>query len=195
MRPFLLALAVAWSASAHAHCDTLDGPVVSAARKALDSGNVDLVLVWVQKDDESAIRTAFEKTRAVRKSGGEAKALADMYFFETLVRLHRAGEGASYTGLKPAGVVEPPVAAADKAIENGKLQPLAKLISDRTEKGLHGHFNEVMAKKKYNPNDIEAGRAYSRAYVEFVHYAERLYDASQTLAPEHGANAAAGHTH
>ena len=195
MKPLVLAIVLAWSASAYAHCDTLDGPVVGAARKALDTGNVNLVLVWVQKDDEAGIRKAFDKTRAVRKGGGEAKELADLYFFETLVRVHRAGEGASYTGLKPAGVVEPPVAAADKAIETGKLQGLAKLISERTEKGLHGHFDEVMAKKKYNPNDIEAGRAYSRAYVEFVHYAERLYDAAETLAPEHGEKAAAGHTH
>ena len=186
-------LAFAFSASALAHCDTLDGPVVGAARKALDSGNVNLVLVWVQKKDEAEIRNAFQRARSVRAAGGEAKELADTYFFETLVRVHRAGENAPYTGLKPAGHVEPAVAAADKAIATGKLQPLGKLIGERTEKGLHGHFETLMARKKYNPNDIEAGRAYSSAYVEFVHYAERLYDAAQTLAPEHAP--AAPHTH
>jgi len=108
----VLAVALAWSASASAHCDTLDGPVVSAARKALDSGNVNLVLVWVQKDDDAELRDAFQRARNVRKAGGEAKELADLYFFETLVRVHRAGEGAAYTGLKPAGAIEPPVAAA-----------------------------------------------------------------------------------
>jgi hypothetical protein len=190
-----LAVALAWSASASAHCDTLDGPVVSAARKALDSGNVNLVLVWVQKNDEAEIRNAFQKARSVRKAGGDAKELADTYFFETLVRVHRAGEGAGYTGLKPAGHVEPPVAAADKALETGKLQPLGKLVNERIEKGLHGHFDAVMAKKKYNPNDVEAGRAYSSAYVEFVHYAERLYDAAETMAPEHVQKPAAAPTH
>jgi hypothetical protein len=181
-----LATALAWAAPAQAHCDTLDGPVVAAARKALDSGNINLVLVWVQKNDDAGIRSAFQKVRNVRKAGGEAKELADLYFFETLVRVHRAGEGAPYTGLKPAGAIEPPVAAADGAIESGRLQGLAKLISDRTENGLHGHFEQVMAKRKYNPNDVEAGRAYATAYVEFVHYAERLYGAAEALAPEHG---------
>jgi hypothetical protein len=157
---------------------------VLAARKALDSGEVSRVLVWVPKDDEAEIRGAFERSRAVRKAGGAAKELADLYFFETLVRVHRAGEGAPYTGLKPAGTVEPPVAAADRAIDTGKLQPLAGLIAARTEKGLHAHFDAVMAKKKYAPADVEAGRAYSSAYVEFVHYAERLYEASETMAPE-----------
>lgn len=193
---FSVVAALAWTAPAQAHCDTLDGPVVSAARKALDTGNANLVLVWVQKKDEAEIRNAFQRARNVRKGGGEAKELADMYFFETLVRVHRAGEGAGYTGLKPAGTVEPPVAAADKAIETGKLQGLGKVISDRTEKGLHGHFEQVMAKKKYNPNDVEAGRAYSSAYVEFVHYAERLYDAAETMAPENVEKApAAAHAH
>jgi hypothetical protein len=187
--------AVAWIGTAHAHCDTLDGPVVGAARKTLESGNVSLALVWVQKNDESEIRKAFDQTRAVRKAGGDAKALADRYFFETLVRVHRAGEGAPYTGLKPNGTVEAPVAAADKAIGSGKLQALAKLIADRTEEGLHRHFGEVMAKKKYNPADVEAGRAYTSAYVEFVHYAERLYGAAQTMAPEAVEKAPVRHTH
>lgn len=190
----LLAAAL-WTTPALAHCDTLDGPVVTAARKALDTGNVDLVLVWVQKDDEADLRSAFQRTRNVRKAGGEAKDLADAYFFETLVRIHRAGEGAPYTGLKPAGQIEPPVAAADKAIETGKLQPLAKLVSARVENGLHGHFDAVTAKKRYNPADVEAGRAYTHAYVEFVHYAERLYDAAGTKTPDHTQKPAAGHTH
>jgi hypothetical protein len=89
--------ALSWGTAAQAHCDTLDGPVVGEARKALDTGNVNLVLGWVQKKDESEIRTAFQKVSAVRKTGGAAKDLADTYFFETLVRVHRAGEGAPYT--------------------------------------------------------------------------------------------------
>ena len=178
---FLAGLMLSWIPLAQAHCDTLDGPVVGAARQALDTGNVNLVLVWVQKDDEAEIRDAFRKAREVRKAGGGARELADRYFFETLVRVHRAGEGAPYTGLKPAGSVEQAVAAADKAIQRGDLHGLAKLVSARLEHGLHEHFEQVMAKKKYDPNDVVAGRAYSSAYVEFVHYAERLYDAAETL--------------
>ena len=189
------ALAFGWTAPALAHCDTLDGPVVAAARKALDSGNVNLVLLWVQKKDEADIRKHFEKTVAVRKAGGPAKELADMYFFETLVRIHRAGEGAGYTGLKPAGKIEPPIAAADKALETGKLQEVAQIISKRTEQGLHRHFEDLMKKKKYDPNNVAAGRAFASAYVEFTHYVERLYDAAQTLSPEHVQKAAPAQAH
>ncbi len=181
--------------TALAHCDTLDGPVVAAARKALDTNNVNLVLVWVQKKDDADIRKQFEKTVAVRKAGGPAKELADMYFFETLVRIHRAGEGAGYTGLKPAGKIEPPIAAADKSLETGKLQDVAKLISNRMEQGLHRNFEDMMKKQKYNPNDVAAGRAFASAYVEYTHYVERLYDAAETLAPEHVQKKAPGLAH
>jgi len=172
------AAALMWGTAAQAHCDTLDGPVVGQARKALDAGNVNLVLGWVQNKDESEIRSAFQQAVAVRKTGGAAKDLADTYFFETLVRVHRAGEGAPYTGLKPAGEIEPAIAAADKSIETGRLEPVAKLVTQRMEDGLHKQFAAVAATKKYSPNEVAAARSYVGAYVEYVHYVERLYNAA-----------------
>jgi hypothetical protein len=194
MAAALATVALGWTAPAVAHCDTLDGPVVAAARKALDTGNVNLVLIWVQKRDDAEIRNHFQKTVAVRKAGGQGKELADMYFFETLVRLHRAGEGAGYTGLK-SGPVEPPIAAADKSLETGQLKEVANLIAKRMEKGLHGHFEDVIKKKKYSPNDVAAGRAFASAYVEYTHYVERLYDAGETLAPGRVQKEAPGLSH
>ena len=187
--------ALIWSVPAAAHCDTLDGPVVAAARKALDTGNVNLVLIWVQQKDDAEIRKHFEKTVTVRKTGGEAKELADMYFFETLVRIHRAGEGAGYTGLKPTGNIAPPIAAADKSLETGKLQEVAQLISKRMEQGLQRNFEAMMKKQKYSPNDVTAGRAFASAYVEYTHYVERLYEAAETLAPENVAKQTPGLAH
>src|SRR5690349_18148169 len=113
---------------ARAHCDTLDGPVVMAAKAALAKGDVTPVLKWVAKDQEGPIKEAFQKTLTVRAKGPEAKDLADMYFFETLVRIHRAGQGAPYTGLKPAGAeINPAVQAVDKALETGSADRLVKM--------------------------------------------------------------------
>src|SRR5512145_18046 len=94
--------------AAIAHCDTLDGPVVKDARAALDSKDVTAVLKWVRQDKEAEIREAFQHALGVRALGSEARALADRFFFETLVRVHREGEGAPYTGLKPAGTAVDP---------------------------------------------------------------------------------------
>jgi len=169
-----------------AHCDSMDGPVVKAAKKALEAGNVNLVLIWVQKKDEVEITEAFKKTLAIRKLSMEAKQLADMYFFETLVRIHRAGEGAAYTGLKPAGFEpEPVIAAADKAIETGSGEALVKGLTETIHHGVHERFMEAMAKKNFKPDDVEAGREYVKAYVTFIHYVEGLYQAATKLADGH----------
>jgi hypothetical protein len=187
-----LAAAFGWSSPALAHCDTLDGPVVAAARKALDSGNVQHALIWVQKDGEHEIRQAFDRARSVRRAGGAARDLADTYFNETLVRVHRAGEGAPFPGLKPAGMIEPPVAAADNAIATGKLEPVARMLRERTEAGLHAKYDAVLATRRFDTSDVDAGRKHVGAYVQYVHYVEGLYDAA-AKADAHGDSPAAAH--
>ena len=169
-----------------AHCDGLDGPVVKAAQQALDTRDPTLALMWVQADDEPEIRIAFAQTLAVRVLSPQAKELADRFFFETLVRLHRAGEGASFTGLKPAGRdLGPAVPAADKALEEGSVESVVKLLTAAMQEGLGDHFNQVVAAKAFHPSDVAAGRAYVKAYVEFIHYVERLYEASTTVIHGH----------
>lgn len=181
----LAALLVAPS-SALAHCDGLDGPVVKAARKALETGNVSHVLIWVQKQDDEVIKNAFEKTLAVRKLSKEAMELADMYFFETLVRIHRAGEGAAYTGLKPAGRdLGPAIPAADEAVASGSEETLIKILLQDAYDGVSEHFREVAEKTKFDPNDVEKGREFVKAYVGFVHYVERIYEATKKAAHGH----------
>jgi len=160
-----------------AHCDTLDGPVVKAAKIALAKGDITPVLKWVKKEQEKGIREAFKKTLSVRTKGPEAKELADMYFFETLVRFHRAGEGASFTGLKPAGAVEPIVAEADKALETGSIDTLTTEMSKHLTNGVKERFDRALEKKKHMNESVDAGREYVEAYVEYVHYIESLHKA------------------
>ncbi len=158
-----------------AHCDTMDGPVVQAGRSALERGDVRPAVVWVRPRDEAEIREAFAGAVAVRKLGPEAKRLADRYFFETLVRVHRAGEGAPYTGLKPAGS-DPGrgIAAADKAVANGSPQALLDLLNDSLTKGVQERFNRVMQTRIHQEDDVNAGRSYVQAYAEFIHYIEAV---------------------
>jgi hypothetical protein len=162
--------------SAYAHCDGLDGPVVQAAEKALANGDVNLILIWVQKKDEPEIRKAFADALAVRKLNTQARELADRYFFETLVRLHRAGEGAEFTGLKPAGRdLGPAIPAADKALRDGNPEALLKLLGETIQKRARDHLEQALAKRDFAKNDVEAGRQFVRAYVEYIHCVEALY--------------------
>jgi hypothetical protein len=170
---------------ARAHCDTLDGPVVKAARTALDGGKIEPVLAWVRPDDEAEIRDAFARARAVRATGKESRELADRWFFETLVRVHRAAEGAPYTGLKPAGgPVDPAVAAADAVVAGGDPKKLESLLVGAVKDGLRDHAARLKAESP-PAKDVEAGRRWVAAYVPFVHWAEGVY-ASATKGPGHG---------
>jgi len=187
-------LILALPAAVLAHCDTLDGPVVADARVALEKGDITPVLKWVQADDEPELKAAFAKARDVRKLNPEAKALADSYFFETLVRVHRAGEGAPYTGLKPAGMVEPPIAKADQSLEKGNVDELAKAIAGHTEAGIRERFQHALETRKHAGESVAAGREYVEAYVTYVHYVEGIVNAVHTKA-HHGEAEATGHQH
>lgn len=179
-----------------AHCDGLDGPVVKAAQRALAENNVNLALIWVQKDDEPEIKRVFLKTLAIRKLGPAAKELADLYLFETLVRVHRAGEGAPYTGLKPAGRdLGPAIPAGDQALETGELEPVLHLLSAEMNQALHAHFHEALAKKKFVPGDLATGRAYVKAYVSYIHYVDGVHQAAGGVAQGHPGESSKAPTH
>jgi hypothetical protein len=169
----------------YAHCDTLNGPVIADARKALALGDVTPLLKWVAADDEQIIRSAFQKTLEVRKLGTQARDLADMYFFETLVRIHRAGEGAPYTGLKPGTIVDHAVALADKSLETGSADKLADTLSQVMVKGIRDRFQRALKTQKHADENVSAGRKFVESYVIFTHYVEGLHSKIKSASEHH----------
>ena len=173
-------------ASAFGLCDTLDGPLIKLARKALETGNVNHVLPWVRPQDEDEIQHAFDHTLAVRQLGPRACALADRHFFETLVRVHRLSEGAPYTGLNPPGTdLGPAAPIAHKALETGFNKALVNLLTDAVRSGLHRHYQAAMSSKEFPTDDVAAGRRYVEAYESYFHYVERLWLAATGAAHGH----------
>ena len=179
-------LVLAAPRSTFAHCDALDGPVVQDARTALEKGDAAPALKWVPAAAEVEVRQAFTQVMAVRGLGPQAQALADRYFFETVVRLHRAGEGEPYTGLKPAGgAVDPAVRGADEALQCECVDALRRLIATKLEHGLAVRLDRVLDARRRAAESVERGRAYVAAYTAFVHYAERAH-AAAAGEPDHG---------
>ncbi|MBI5589505.1 MAG: hypothetical protein HY881_03375 [Deltaproteobacteria bacterium] len=157
---------------AAAHCDTLDGPVIQDARKALDTKDVTPVLKWVRSKDEKSVKDAFNKALSAR--GQKQQEAAEIKSFETLVRIHRAGEGASFSGLKPAGEVEPAIAEADKALADGTADSLVKIITDTVTRGIRQRYEKAAEALKHKDESVQKGREFVAAYVEYTHYVERL---------------------
>jgi len=183
------------SEPAHAHCDTVDGPVVAAARRALAEGDVNPVLKWVDAGREEEVEVLFAHVLAVRQQGDETRQLVDRYFFETLVRLHREGEGVAYTGLKAAGYqVSPAVLAADAALEAGSAADLVAEIKGVIDAGVRKRFQHARETRKHAEESVAAGREFVAAYVEFTHYVEGLETLAAGHSAEHGTAAAASMT-
>lgn len=173
----LLLISSAFVPSVFAHCDTMAGPVVKAAQEALRTRNVNLVLIWVQKKDEAEVNEKFQRTLAVRKLNREAQKVADSYFFETVVRLHRIGEGEPYTGLKPLGTdLGPVIPVADESFTVSSAGELLKLFPATAHADIEARFQDALRRQRFSSNDVEAGRAYVKAYISFMHFIEELYE-------------------
>ena len=195
MRRILMATAALGllAGPAFAHCDSMDGPVIQDAQRAITEETVEPVLKWVAADDEDEIRSAFEMTLAVRGESDAAMEVADQYFYETLVRVHRASEGEGFTGLKPAGSVDPAIAAADKALQNGNIKPLADELTSAVRHAIEERFKEAYEKRKTAEESVEQGRKYVEAYVQFTHFAEGVHNLVKAGASHKHRESATGH--
>lgn len=159
--------------TASAHCDTWGGPAITDGQRALQTGNVNIALKWVHEDGGEELQRIFEQALAARVLGDEAQLVADQWFLENLVRIHRAGEGAPFTGLLPADThIDPRVRAADEAIALGIMDPLVDLVPQSDLPELQERFEIALELKDFDENDVAAGRRYIDAYVSFFKLAE-----------------------
>jgi hypothetical protein len=172
-------------AAVYAHCDTMSGPVAVAAGKALESGDIGLVQIWVGQSQEIELKERFKECLPVRKMGGQAKELADKYFIETVIRLHRQAEGMPFTGIKPAQPLPPDVAAAEKALETGDIKIVTDLLNEEIKSGVQKWFDQAMQAKKHKDESIESGREWVDAYVKYVVYVHGLH-LQIKAGPQHG---------
>ena len=160
------------------HCDSIDGPVVKAAAAALATGDVSLVLPYVPADGEAEVRQAFADTVEVEPLTPTAKRVADRWFFENVVRIHRAGEGAPYTGLKPAGLDHGPVVpVSERAVDTGTPDELVALLTRVVEDAIRDRFDEVMRHKAHANGSVAVNRNYVEATLGFQVWAHSLYTA------------------
>jgi hypothetical protein len=158
------------------HCDAVDGPVVKAAMKALEEEDVNIIFPFVPQAGEAEVGRAFAKVVRVRKGGVAAREVADRYFFETVVRIHRTGEGALFTGLKPAGLdTGPVIPVAEQAIETGSPEALLDLLSGLVRDEVRRRFEHMMHLKDQAGKGVEKDREYVGAMLGLQVYAHSLY--------------------
>lgn len=217
IRAFLRSVVEAVVPVARAHCDTAQGPAVTDGRRALETGDINYAYKWLQADPaaEAELAEVFTRSLAVRTLGEDARWVADRLFLETLVRLHRMGEGVGFTGIQPTGTRIPAVVvAADRALETGDDTEVRALVPAERSAELHRRFSVALAKRDFDIDDVDAARDFVAAYVSFFKYAEgeehehahghehgghgdggSEHDGHEHSGPEHEHHVPAGHAH
>lgn len=194
---FLLAAVVCISvfvAAVYAHCDSMSGPVIPEAMAALEKGDITPVLKWIKPEYETEVKTAFSLAVKVRDKSPEAKKLADKYFLETLIRIHRAGEGAPYTGIKET----PPekiIILTDQALVSGSADELIEKIQTHLAEAIKEKFNKALQASKNKDKSVESGREFVEAYVQYTHYVEGIHAAIMSTGSHHGDSPEVGKEH
>ena len=181
-------------AAVYAHCDSMSGPVIPEAMAALEKGDITPVLKWIKPEYETEVKTAFSLAVKVRDKSPEAKKLADRYFLETLIRIHRAGEGAPYTGIKET----PPekiIILTDQALVSGSADELIEKIQTHLAAAIREKFNKALQARKNKDKSVESGREFVEAYVQYTHYIEGIHAAIMSTGGHHGQSPEIGKEH
>jgi hypothetical protein len=169
-----------------AHCDTMDGPLIKDAQKALESKSISPVLKWIKEEDEEEITKMFEQVLAFSLKNPELTKMLEMYFLETVTRVHRKDEGASYIGLKPAGYpIDPIIKKGDLSLETGSAEEVAELLSKEIKKEILKRFEKALKLKNKADEDPDIGRHYIEAYADYIHLIEHLHKLLKSPSEHH----------
>jgi hypothetical protein len=182
---FSLLLVFGFTSRVHAHCDTINGPVAIAAKKALEAGDSSYALIWVTDQQADELEAAFDQSLEVYKQGGSSQKLAERYFMSETVRLHREAEGMPFTGLKPATPGSKDIQIAEKALTSGELVPVNEMLANEIQQKTSELYTRAMEAKSKKDDSVEAGRAWVDAYVKYIEYVHSLYQNIQA-GPAHG---------
>lgn len=178
---------------AFGHCDSEDGPIIPLIRSSFEDGNIAPLLKWLSPGDEPEIKELFESVRSLRTQSPEAREIADRLFIETFIRLHRASEGAPYTGIKKAGTILPIIAEVDQSLESGTVDSLADKIAQAVRSRVVEQYQYAAHLREHQDDSVEDGRAFVKAYITYVHFVEGLHDYLTAETHEHGSPDEEGH--
>jgi len=144
--------------------------------KALDAQDVEIALAFVDEASEAEVRTIFEEVSEIRTLRATVREIADRLFTETVVRLHRASEGAPFTGLKPAGLDHGPVIpVAERAIRTGSPDELIGELTHEVEVEVKARLDRVLALRARAHEGLRPAREYTSAMLALQVWSNQVH--------------------
>ena len=71
-------------------------------------------------------------------------------------------------------------------METGSIDGLVTLVTEASAEGIRERFAHARELKQHADHNIDAGRQYVAAYVEYVHYVEGIHAAATKSTGHHG---------
>jgi hypothetical protein len=153
----------------HMDCNQHDGPVTRAAKRALETGNAQYILIWIQKESENTVKNLLERACCERTTRKDSHQRTTDWFFETVNRLHSAYYGPCNLDISTKSREEKEIILlVERACESGNVEELLTIIPDASAVEMRQCFEDVMKKRDYGGKNSAAGRVYISAVVDFI---------------------------
>ena len=156
-----------------------NGPVMSAAKRALDTGKAHYILIWIPEESENTLKNLLEKVCCERNIRRDAHDHIVDWYFETINRLHSVNYGPHNLNISTKAPEEKEIVfLVERACESGNFKEITTVIPDTPAGEIRQRFNDVMKKRNYGVENIAAGRVYVSAFTDLIAFVNNLRSGS-----------------
>jgi hypothetical protein len=156
-----------------------DGPVISAAKRALETGNAHYILIWIPEESENTVKNLLEKAYCERYTQKNAYNHIVDWYFETINHLHSVHYGPYNLTISTKAPEEKTIIfLVERTCESGNFEEITTVIQDTPSGEMRQRFNDVMKKRNYGVENIAAGRVYVSAFTDFIAFVNNLRSGS-----------------
>jgi hypothetical protein len=146
-----------------------NGPVMRAAKMALETGNADHILIWVPEESENTLKNLLEKTCCERTTQRKARNHSIEWYLQTINRLHSEYYRPHDLNISTKTPEErKTILLVERACETGNFDEIATVMQITSDEEIRQRFNDVLNKSNYDMDNIAAGRAYVSAFTDFI---------------------------
>ena len=150
-----------------------NSPMMSAAKRALETGNAHHILVWIPEESENTLKNLLERAHCERTTGKDAHSNTVDWYFETINRLHSMYYGPHNLSISTKLPEEKAIILlVERACESGNFEEITTVITDTSAGEMRQCFNEVIKKRNYDA--ITAGRVCVSAFTDFIAFVNKL---------------------
>ncbi len=142
---------------------------MSAAKRALDTGNAQYILIWIPEESENTLKNLLEKVCCEHNIQKDVHDHIVDWYFKTVNRLHSVYCGPRNLNLSTKAPEEKKIIfLVEKACESGNFKEITTVIQDTPDGEMRQRFNDLMKKRNYHVENIASGRLYVSAFTDFI---------------------------